>query len=311
MPVYANRVQMTTATTGTGTITLGSATTGFQSFAAGGIANGNVVSYLITDGTAWEVGTGTYTSSGTTMSRSLVQSSTGSLLNLSGSAVVSIIVSAADLTNLQPLDAELTAIAAMPGNGIITKTGAGAATTRTITGTTNQITVTNGDGVSGNPTIAAVVASQAEAEAGTDTTKLMTPQRVGQAILALQDLNLLGTLNTTSGATQTLSGLTLTDYASLLILVSGVSHSTGSQQLLFGTGQISTNARGASEFYSGFAIVALGSGVSVGLVDVTAASPSPRFSSTGYSTATTSVSFSWSSSANFDAGTIRVYGIRS
>jgi len=310
MPVYANRVQMTTATTGTGTITLGSATTGFQSFAAGGITNGNVVSYLITDGTAWEVGTGTYTSSGTTMSRSLVQSSTGSLLNLSGSAVVSVIISAADLTDLQPKDAELTAIAALTGNGIITKTGAGAATTRTITGTANQITLTNGDGVSGDPIIAAVVASQAEAEAGTDTTKLMTPQRVGQAILALQDLNLLGTLTTTSGATQTLSGLTLTSYAALLIIVSGVSHSTGSQQLLFGTGQISTNARAASEFYSGFAVVALGSGISVGLVDVVATTPSPRFSATGYSTATTSVSFSWSSSANFDAGTIRVYGIR-
>src|SRR5690606_12150827 len=38
---------------------------------------------------------------------------------------------------------------------------------------------------SGNPTIAAVIASQADAEAGSDTTKLMTPQRVAQAIAAL------------------------------------------------------------------------------------------------------------------------------
>lgn len=80
-----DRVKETTTTTGTGTVTLAGAVTGFQSFAA--IGNGNSTFYCIAaqTGTEWEVGIGTYTSSGTTLSRDTVLSSSnsGSLVNFS------------------------------------------------------------------------------------------------------------------------------------------------------------------------------------------------------------------------------------
>jgi len=53
----------------------------------------------------------------------------------------------------QDKDATLTSLAAYNTNGLLTQTAADTFTGRTITGTTNQISVTNGDGVSGNPTL--------------------------------------------------------------------------------------------------------------------------------------------------------------
>lgn len=74
--ILLDRVKETTTTTGTGTITLAGAVEGYQSFAA--IGNGNTTYYTITDGTDWEVGLGTYTSSGTTLARTQVFESSNS-----------------------------------------------------------------------------------------------------------------------------------------------------------------------------------------------------------------------------------------
>ena len=72
--VLADRVKETTTTAGTGTVTLDGAATGFQSFAV--IGNGNTTYYTIAGQTSseWEVGVGTYTSSGTLLARTTVLS---------------------------------------------------------------------------------------------------------------------------------------------------------------------------------------------------------------------------------------------
>ena len=81
--VVKDRVQETSTTTGTGTFTLAGAVSGFQSFSV--IGNANTTYYTIVGGSEWEVGLGTYTSSGTTLSRDTVleSSNSGSLVNFS------------------------------------------------------------------------------------------------------------------------------------------------------------------------------------------------------------------------------------
>ena len=83
--VLADRVKETTTTTGTGTVTLLGASTGFQSFAAVGDANTTYYTIAAQTGTEWEVGIGTYATSGTTLARTVVLSSSnsGSAVNFS------------------------------------------------------------------------------------------------------------------------------------------------------------------------------------------------------------------------------------
>jgi hypothetical protein len=83
--VLKDRVKETSATTGTGTVTLAGAVADYQAFSV--IGDGNTTYYTITLPTSseWEVGIGTYTASGTTLSRDtvLASSNSGSLVNFS------------------------------------------------------------------------------------------------------------------------------------------------------------------------------------------------------------------------------------
>lgn len=125
-----NLARMTTATSGTGTITLGSAATVggvlYLSFAAAGVSDAEVVMYGIADTSNSEVGYGTYTSAGTTLTRNVLRSTnSNNAISLSGSAQVFI-------TGL----AENIMLGAMQPQGRLTLTSATPVLTTTVSGAT-------------------------------------------------------------------------------------------------------------------------------------------------------------------------------
>ena len=75
--VVKDRVKETTTTTGVGTYTLGGAVTGFETFTSN-LSNADTTYYVCTDGTDFEVGIGTFTSSGTTLARTTILASSNS-----------------------------------------------------------------------------------------------------------------------------------------------------------------------------------------------------------------------------------------
>jgi hypothetical protein len=105
--VIKDMVKETSTTTGTGTLTLAGAVTGYQSFLA--VGNGNACKFCIqaVDGSGvptgdWEVSRGVYTSSGTTLTRAsvLASSNSGAAVNFgAGTKSVFLVGPAADLTS--------------------------------------------------------------------------------------------------------------------------------------------------------------------------------------------------------------------
>jgi hypothetical protein len=105
----ADRVKETTTTNGTGTITLAGAAAGFQSFSVIGNANDTYYCIAHTTASEWEVGVGTYTSSGTTLSRNTVlsSSSSGNKVNFSAGTKSVFVTFPAQITVAQGLSRAL------------------------------------------------------------------------------------------------------------------------------------------------------------------------------------------------------------
>lgn len=105
-PLYFDRTQESSTTTGTGTYTLGGATTGYQAWSV--VGNGNTAYYMATDGINWEVGLGTYTLSGTTLARTTILESSNANAAVSWSAgtrTISLVSAAAFYSNAARTDA--------------------------------------------------------------------------------------------------------------------------------------------------------------------------------------------------------------
>lgn len=94
-----NRAKMTTATTGTGTITLGAASDGFQTFAGAGVVDGDLVRYVLEEGDNFEIGTGVFGLAGGTLTRNPSESSAaGAAITLAGDALVFLTAINADIS---------------------------------------------------------------------------------------------------------------------------------------------------------------------------------------------------------------------
>lgn len=136
----------------------------------------------------------------------------------------------------------------------------------------------------------------------------------GSPVLS-EGMTVLGTLTLTGTTSQSLTGLNLTNYKQLLFDVNGVSHNSGtSQTLSIGAADVITGATAGDNIY-GNIWVSLWNGIAVpsltrnNTIPAGLATGGMQISQSGYSTATTTITAAISA-GSFDAGTIRVYGIR-
>ena len=172
--VLLDRVKESTSTVGTGSIALGGAAAGYQAFSA--IGNGNTCYYAISsNGAEWEVGIGTYTSSGNTLSRDTILSSSngGSIVPLSAGAKDVYIVYPAEKAIYEEVNGDV-----IIRPGVLTVQGPGVSSYTTLDNSVAQLFANQNDYAQVNMQNQSSGASAsgdyiATANDGTDTTKFI------------------------------------------------------------------------------------------------------------------------------------------
>ena len=189
-------------------------------------------------------------------------------------------------------------------NGMIARTGSGTVAARTIAGTA-PIVVTNGDGVAGNPTVALGSITSLQTTITDSDTAIPTSGAVVDLFATTRTL--LGTMNTTSGASKSLTSLVLTPYKALHFVFDGVSLSSAVHCDLGGV-RCSASPNPSSAMFGVFDLD-LATGVFMGNVGPANENVQIWGGKTAYRNATTSITVA-PASGNFDAGQILVYGLK-
>ena len=116
-------------------------------------------------------------------------------------------------SSAQPYDLDLVAVAGLTTTGIIARTSGGAMATRTVTGTAGRVSITNGNGVSGNPTIDLVTTTVSAGDYNTESlTSVAGSQTVNAVKFSVDDRGRLTSATTVPIATA-VEGTTALDYA--------------------------------------------------------------------------------------------------
>ena len=196
MPQMANRVQETTTTGGTGTITLGGAVTGYLTFASS-FATSSVLFYTIDNGVGeWEIGIGTLVTTGTLSRTTVIASSNGGALVNFGSGTKRVFCSAPTRSLVPDQDSK--------SGYVLTTDGTNPSWTQTL----NGITIGNTTPAAG----AFTTLSASSTVSGTGfSTYLASPPAIGGTTPAAGSFTTLGatgnvTLGDASGDTLTING---------------------------------------------------------------------------------------------------------